>query len=62
MTLFILTLILMLVVVAVMAIGVAFGRESIKGSCGGVNNGTCVCLRKCAKKRQLAPSSDQRAK
>jgi len=59
MTLFFLTLMLMLIVVAVMAVGVAFGRDSIKGSCGGVNNGNCVCLRKCAKKRQLAPRSDQ---
>ncbi len=60
MTLFFLTLLLMLIVVAVMAVGVAFGRDSIKGSCGGMNNGNCVCIRKCAKKRQLTASADQR--
>lgn len=43
----------MLIVVAMMAIGVMFGRRAIKGSCGGVNNGECVCVEKCEKRKQL---------
>lgn len=57
MTIFILTFVLMIAVVAVMAVGVMFGRGGIKGSCGGVNGGSCVCIKKhikkCAKKRHL---------
>ncbi len=53
MTLFIMTFVLMIGVVAAMAVGVIFGRDSIKGSCGGAKNGSCVCIRKCAKKRRL---------
>ena len=34
---FIAAFILLLIVVAAMAIGVMFGRSSIKGSCGGLN-------------------------
>ncbi|GAB4305055.1 MAG: hypothetical protein Kow0083_15530 [Methylophaga sp.] len=37
MTTFIAAFILLLLVVAGMAIGVMFGRPSIKGSCGGLN-------------------------
>jgi len=33
-----LTIVVMIVLVAGMAIGVIFGREPIKGSCGGLNN------------------------
>ena len=33
-----LTMVVMIVLVAGMAIGVIFGREPIKGSCGGLNN------------------------
>lgn len=53
MTLFLFTLGFMLVVIALMAIGVIFGRNSIKGSCGGVGGGNCVCIKKCAKKRRM---------
>ncbi len=53
MTLFIATLVLMICVVAAMAVGVIFGRDSIKGSCGGAKSGSCLCIRKCAKKRKL---------
>ena len=49
---FLVTFAFMLVVVAVMAIGVIFGRRAIKGSCGGVNNGECVCVEKCDKKKK----------
>lgn len=34
---FIATFVVLLTVVAAMAIGVIFGRSSIKGSCGGLN-------------------------
>ncbi len=33
-----LTMVIMVVLVAGMAVGVIFGREPIKGSCGGLNN------------------------
>lgn len=32
------SIVIMLLVIAGMAIGVMFGREPIKGSCGGLNN------------------------
>mgnify|MGYP000456934625 FL=1 len=37
MTTFIAAFVLLLLVVAGMAVGVLFGRSSIKGSCGGLN-------------------------
>ncbi len=51
--LFFITFAVMVLVIAFMAIGVMFGRSSIKGSCGGVNGGECACLQKCEKKRNL---------
>ena len=53
MTIFLLTFVLMVVVIAVMAVGVVFGRDSIKGSCGGAGGGNCICIKKCAKRRRL---------
>ena len=49
---FLVTFIFMLIVVAIMAIGVIFGRRAIKGSCGGANTGECVCVEKCDKKKK----------
>lgn len=43
----------MLVVVGIMAIGVMFGRRAIKGSCGGLNTGECVCVEKCDKRKKM---------
>ncbi len=40
-----------------MAVGVIFGRQAIKGSCGGANNGNCVCIKKCAKRKKLEADS-----
>ena len=37
MSTFIAAFVLLLIVVAAMAIGVIFGRDAIKGSCGGLN-------------------------
>jgi len=61
MSYFLVTFLFMLVVVAIMAIGVIFGRHAIKGSCGGTGN--CICKEKCdARKKleadQLAAGSD----
>lgn len=36
MTTILLTILLLLIIVAAMAVGVMFGREPIKGSCGGI--------------------------
>jgi len=53
MNIFLVTFGFMLIVVAMMAIGVVFGRRAIKGTCGGVNNGECVCVEKCEKRKKL---------
>lgn len=53
MTLFLITFAIIAAVVAMMAIGVMFGRAAIKGSCGGANNGDCVCVQKCDKRLKL---------
>jgi len=49
---FLVTFAFMLIVVVIMAIGVIFGRRAIKGSCGGANNGDCVCVEKCDKRKK----------
>lgn len=54
MTYFLVTFVFMAVVIAIMAIGVIFGRRAIKGSCGGAaNNGDCVCVEKCDKRKKM---------
>ncbi len=53
MTTFFMTFAAIAIVISLMAIGVMFGRKAIKGSCGGVNNGECICVRKCEKRRKL---------
>lgn len=49
---FLATFVIMLIVVAIMAVGVMFGRNAIKGSCGGTANGDCVCTEKCDKRKK----------
>ena len=53
MTLFLVTFLVMIIVVAIMAVGVIFGRQAIKGSCGGTGSGSCVCVEKCEKRKKL---------
>jgi hypothetical protein len=53
MTTFFMTFAAIAIVISLMAIGVMFGRKAIKGSCGGVNNGECICVQKCEKRRKL---------
>ena len=44
----------MLVVIAIMAVGVMFGRRAIKGSCGGgADKAACVCTEKCDKRKKM---------
>lgn len=50
MTIFLITFACMLIVIAIMAIGVIFGRGAIKGSCGGTGN--CICSEKCDKRKK----------
>lgn len=50
MTMFLITFAAIVVVFVLMAIGVIFGREAIKGTCGGLNGGNCICTQKCAKR------------
>ena len=51
---FIVTFVVMLAVIAIMAVGVIFGRRAIKGSCGGgMDKAACVCVKKCDKRKKL---------
>ncbi len=50
---FLITFGVMLVVIAIMAVGVIFGRKAIKGSCGGgKSEAECVCIEKCDKRKK----------
>ncbi len=53
MTLFITTFLIIAVVVALMAVGVIFGRRAIKGSCGGPDGADCICTQKCDKRKKI---------
>ena len=53
MSLFLITFAVIAVVITLMAIGVIFGRQAIKGSCGGSGGAECVCTEKCDKRKKL---------
>lgn len=55
------TFVVMLAVIVLMAVGVMFGRKAIKGSCGGANNGNCVCVEKCDKRKKLEAEAAEAA-
>jgi hypothetical protein len=62
MTLFLITFAAIAIVIGLMAIGVIFGRDAIKGTCGGVNNGgECICTQKCEKRRKLEAAAAQQS-
>ena len=56
---FVITFVILLIVVVAMAVGVIFGRDAIKGSCGGINNidgldSACdFCSEPCEKRKQI---------
>ena len=57
MELFLVSFIIIAIAVFGMAIGVVFGRNPIKGSCGGLNNidglACDICEKPCEKKRRM---------
>ena len=57
MEIFIIAFIIMLVVVAIMAIGYIFQQKNIKGSCGGISDlgleKVCDCDEPCDKRKEL---------
>lgn len=54
---FAITFVFMLLVIVFMAIGVILGRKAIKGSCGGANQGNCICIEKCDKRKKQEAKS-----
>jgi hypothetical protein len=62
MTMFLITFGAMAIVFLLMAVGVIFGRQAIKGSCGGLNGSNCICTQKCEKrlKAEAAAAAAQR--
>jgi hypothetical protein len=53
MSLFIITFAVIAIVVLIMSVGVIFGRNAIRGSCGGPGASDCVCVEKCEKRRKF---------
>ena len=57
MELFLVTFVIMLIVVAIMAVGYIFQRKKIKGSCGGISDlgleKVCDCEEPCDKRKEL---------
>lgn len=53
MSLFLTTFGIIALIILMMAVGVIFGRNALKGSCGGLNGGDCPCTKKCDKRLRL---------
>jgi hypothetical protein len=47
------TFIVMTLAVLGMSTGVLLGRSPIRGSCGGLNKGSCFCREPCEKRKQI---------
>ncbi len=66
MKIFIITFLLMLVVVAIMAIGYIFQKKKIKGSCGGISDlgleKVCDCDEPCDKRKELMRRLEEQKK
>ncbi len=66
MEIFIITFLLMLVVVAIMAIGYIFQKKKIKGSCGGISDlgleKVCDCDEPCDKRKELIRRLEEQKK
>ncbi|MEY2697707.1 MAG: hypothetical protein RL333_1845 [Pseudomonadota bacterium] len=61
MALFLTTFLIIGLVVALMAVGVMFGRKAIKGSCGGPNGADCLCTQKCDKRKKIEAMAQQQS-
>ena len=61
MALFLTTFLIIGLVIALMAVGVMFGRKAIKGSCGGPNGADCLCTRKCDKRKKIEAMAQQQS-
>ena len=63
---FIITFALMLIVVAIMAVGYIFQRKIIKGSCGGISDlgleKVCDCDEPCDKRKELMKRLEKQKK
>lgn len=66
MEIFIITFTIMLLVVAVMAVGYIFQRKKIKGSCGGISDlgleKVCDCDEPCDKRKELMKRLEEQRK
>lgn len=66
MQIFVITFLLMLVVVAIMAIGYIFQKKKIKGSCGGISDlgleKVCDCDEPCDKRKELIRRLEEQQK
>ncbi len=61
MALFLTTFLIIGLVIALMAVGVMFGRKAIKGSCGGPNGADCLCTQKCDKRKKIEAMAQQQS-
>ena len=57
MEIFFITFLIMLIIIALMAVGYIFQKKDLKGSCGGISNlgleKVCDCEEPCDKRKEL---------